>query len=258
MKGLGLFVVAALFSATAVAQVNTEERDLQNRKAPVKTETEIKTKEKTKTDADIRKDADLKKSESKDMDVRKSESDMNKTKSKSVKKSETDLSKSEVDHKDLGGRVESESAAGLKEDNTICCGDEKDDGFLGIWKFNVDNKEKDNSDKHQNMNAATETKTKTKVKSETETGAATLEDQNAVSTESDVNIYDDTRMDAGGRTESLDLNESEMDMESHDSHMLKSDEMKDTGSRCPAVNSDENTIRETDDSRMQNDNSPKF
>ncbi len=213
MKGLGLFAIAALFSATAFAQVDTEERDLQNRRAPVKTETETTTKEKSKSE------------------VSKADEDY---KEKHVIKSESET-----------------SATGVKEDNSLCCGEEKDDGLFGIWKFGVDNKAKDNTDK-QAEQSLKDTESRANTSTETELKSSEMD----VSGESDI-YNNDTRMDAGGRTEDLDMKESEMDLEKSERDMLKSDEIKDSGS-CPNVKVEDDSDMKDSDQRLQNDNSPKF
>jgi hypothetical protein len=138
-----------MFSASAIAQTHQDERDLENRTAPVKTETTTKTKTKT-------------------------------------------VSKGDADYKDQ---------AGVRSDvkgNKYCCGKEKNDGFMGKWKI------RDN-DADLNKDASMKTKSETKTKSESEvsSGLRSEELEGGVSTE--VELNDDGRMDAGGRS-NIELN----------------------------------------------------
>jgi hypothetical protein len=179
MKTLGLFAIAALFSATAVAQSHQDERDLENRTAPTYNTTKTKTETKTSS-----------------------------------------ISKGDADYRDHSAMT---SDLNTSKKNSLCCGKEKDDGFLGEWKLNIMKNDHNRDAIARDASSRTSTKTKTTTKTETDmnmnmnksdmrndvgvSGSVNDEDKDlnrGVTTGSEIDLNTDDRMDAGSRS-NLDL-----------------------------------------------------
>lgn len=281
MKKLGCLAIAALFSVASFAQVNTEQRDLEQRTPPT-------LEQKEKKDVEMRSAPTLE--EKKDVELKSAPTLEQKDRSATESKADVDFKNKEV--------ISTETTVKTDKKNSICCGKEKNDGFL--------NKLRKNDVKDSGVKTKTKTKTETKKvessldesslnksemeksevqKSEIEgqnlkmdaeidqsktevdpavsgvTGGAIDEESTldaGVSTDSDIYNHD-TRMDAGGRGH-LDLETESPELDSG-VETDKNLELKDSGSRCPSSDMDveDDSNLQDSDSRMNEDvTSPKF
>jgi hypothetical protein len=207
-----------------------------------------------------------------DLENRKAPYNETSTKTKTETKSHN-LSKGDADYRDMGSTA-TVGTTSLSEKNRICCGKEKDNGFLGTWKMTLNNRVKQEKRDAAALNTETTTKSKTKTSTEVRSDlynsdANTGVDMNGedkdlkvgtgISTETELN--NDTRMDAGSRSNlDMDLNNSDSEMEMNLEDQSK-DQLKDSGSRCPSNDHDMNHDMEKKDSGgqlMDEETSPKY